>query len=60
MSGQGVVHLVYKVLRDLLVWYSLYTNSLNALFGSDFMEPYKSVQEVYENVFHCILFAMDC
>ena len=52
MSGLGVVHLLHKVLRDLPVWYRLYTHSLSALFLSDFGEPYKSVQEVYENAFH--------
>ena len=49
MSGLGVVHLLYKVLRDLPVWYRLYTNSLSALLGSDFGKPYKSVPELYEN-----------
>ena len=58
MSGLEVVHLVYKAQRPLPVWRSLYTHSLTELFGSDFGEPYKSVQEVYKNVFHCILFAM--
>ena len=58
MSGLGVVHLVYKVLRDLPVWYRLYTNTISALFGSEFGEPYKSVQEVYKNTFHCTLFVM--
>ena len=28
------------------------------MFGSDFGEPYKSVQELYKNAFHCRLFAM--
>ena len=55
MSGLGVAHLVYKVQRDLLVWYRLYTNRISALFGSDFGESYKSVQEVYENGVHCRL-----
>ena len=58
MSGLGVVHLVYKTLRDLPVWYRLYTHSLSVLFGSDFREPYKSVQEMYENAFRCRLFTM--
>ena len=58
VSGLGVVHLLYKVLRDLPVWYRLYTHSLSALFGSDFGEPYKSVQVVYENVDCCRWFAM--
>ena len=52
MSGLGVVHLLYKVLRDLPVWYRLYTHSLSALFGSEFGEPYESLQEVYENGVH--------
>ena len=51
------MHLVYKVLRDLPVWYRLYTHSLSALFGSDFGDPYKSVQEVYENAVYSRLFA---
>ena len=59
MSGLGVVHLLYMVLWDLPVWCSFYTHSLIELFGSDFGEPYKSVQEVYENAFCCRLFAMD-
>ena len=58
MSGLGVIHLVYKVQRVLPVWCSFYTHSLIELFGSDFGEPYKSVQEVYKNAFHCRLFAM--
>ena len=58
MSVLRVVHLLYKFLRDLPVWYKLYTNSLRALFGSDFGEPYKSIQEVYKNAYHCRLFAM--
>ena len=58
MSGLGVVHLLYKVLRDLPVWYMLYTNSLNALFWSDFRETYKSIQEVYKNTVCTRLFSM--
>ena len=58
MSSLGVVHLLYKVLRDLVIWYRLNTNSVSALFGSDFGEPYKSVLGVYENAFQCRLFAM--
>ena len=58
MGGLRVVHLLYKVLRDLPVWYRLYTKSLSALFGSDFGEPYKSIQEVYKNAFRCRLFSM--
>ena len=57
MSGLGVVHLLYKVLRDLPVWYRLYTHSLSALFLSDFGEPYKSVQELYENAIYCTLYS---
>ena len=41
------IHQVYKVQRVLPVWCSFYTHSLIELFGSDFWEPYKSVQEVY-------------
>ena len=58
MSGLGVVHLVYKVQQAIAVWCSLYTHSLIEFFGSDFGEPYKSVQEVYENAFHCRLFVI--
>ena len=58
MSGVGVIHLVYKVEQALPVLYSLYTHSLIELFESDFGEPYKSVQELYENAFRCRLFAM--
>ena len=58
VSGIGVVHLLYKVLQDLPVWYRLYTHSLSALFLSDFGEPYKSVQEVYEHAFLYRLFAI--
>ena len=58
MSGLGVVHLVYKVQLALPIFCSLYTHSLIELFGSDFGEPYKSVQELYENAFRCRLFAM--
>ena len=36
--------------------YFVHTHSLIELFGSEFGEPYKSVQEVYENAFHCRLF----
>ena len=60
MSGLGVVHLVYKALRALQVWCTLYTHSLIELFGFYFGEPYQSVQEVYENAFRCRLFAMAC
>ena len=58
MSGLGVVHLLYNFLRDLPVWYRLYTYNLNTLFLSDSGEPYKSIQEVYENIFSCRLFAI--
>ena len=58
MSDLGDVHLLYNVLWALPVCYTLYTNSLSALFGIDFMEPYKSIQEMYKNAFHCRLFAM--
>ena len=56
MSGLGVVHLLYKVLQDLPVCYRLYTNSVSALFRSDFGEPYKSVQEVHKKAFHFRMF----
>ena len=59
MSGLGVVQLVYKVQRALPVFCSVYTHSIIELFGSDFGEPYKSIQEVYENAFHYRLFDMD-
>ena len=58
VSSLGVVCLVYKVQRALSVWCSLYIHSLIELFGSDFREPYKSVQAVYEHAFCCRLFAM--
>ena len=58
MGGLGVIHLLYKVLRYLPVWYRWYTNSLTAPLGSDFRKPYKSVQELYENAFHGRLFDM--
>ena len=38
--------------------YFVNTHSLIELFGSDFGEPYKSVQEVYDNAFHCRLFVI--
>ena len=38
--------------------YFVHTQSVIDLFGSDFEEPYQSVQEVYENGFHCRLFDM--
>ena len=57
VSGLGVVHLLYKVLLDLPVWYSLYTQSLVSMFRSDLGEPYKSVLEVYENTFSCRFFS---
>ena len=60
MSGLGVIHLVYKAQRALPVFCSLCTHSLIELFESEFGEPYKSVQEMYENAFHCRLFAMAC
>ena len=56
MSGLEVIHLVYKVERALPVFCSLYTHSLIEPFKSDFGEPYKSVQEVYQNGVHCRLF----
>ena len=59
MSGLGVVHLLYKVLRDLVVWYRLCTHSLSALFLSDYEEPYKYVQEVYKNPVHSGWFSTD-
>ena len=46
MSGLGVTHLVY-------------THSLIELFGSDFGNPYKSVQALFENAFRYRLFDMD-
>ena len=52
------VHRVYKALWALTLWCSLYTHSLIELFRSDFGEPHKSVQEVYENVVCCRWFAM--
>ena len=58
MSSLGVVQLVYKVQRALPVFCSVYTHSIIELFESDFGEPYKSIQEVYENAFRCRLFAM--
>ena len=58
MRGLGVIHLLYKVLQDLPVWYRLYTHSLSVLFLPDFVEPYKSVQELYENAFRYRLFDM--
>ena len=58
MSDLGVVQLLYKVLRHLPLSYSLYTHTLREMFVSDFVELYKSVQELYENAFHCRLFAM--
>ena len=58
VSGQRVVHLLYKDLQDLPLWYRLYTNSVSALCGCYFGEPYQSVQEVYKNAFCCRLVAM--
>ena len=57
MSILGVVHLVYKALRALKIWYSLYIHSLIELFGSNFGDLYKYEHEVYENAFHCRLFS---
>ena len=54
----GIRTLLYKVLLDLTVLFRLYTNSLSALFESDFVELYKFVEEVYENSFHYRLSAM--
>ena len=42
---------------DLPVWYRLCTHRLSALFRSDLGEPYKSVQEVYQNGVQCRLFS---
>ena len=56
MSGLGVVHLLYKVGPPTLV--QLFTHTSMEMFGSDIGEPYKSVQELYENAFHCRLFDM--
>ena len=53
----GVLHLMYKLQQALPVWCSWYTHSLIELFGSNFGEPYKSVQEVYENGVQCRLFS---
>ena len=60
MSGLGVLHLVYKVQRALPVFCCFYTHSLIELFESYFVEPYKSVQELYENLFSCRVLAMAC
>ena len=49
MTGLGVVHLVYNVLRDLPGRYNFCTHSLRALFGYYFGALYRSVQQVYEN-----------
>ena len=49
MSGLGVVHLVYKALRDLQGRYNLCTHSLIPLYGYYFGELYISIQQVYEN-----------
>ena len=51
------MHLLYKVVRDLTVYYSLYTHKLSEMVGSDFGDAYKSVQ-MYEIGNHCRLFAM--
>ena len=40
--------------------YFVRTHSLIELFGSDFGEPYESLQEVYENGVHCRLFSTTC
>ena len=55
MSGLGVENLVYNVLRDFPVRYSLYTHGLSELFGSDLGELYRYVQKVYENAIHYTL-----
>ena len=38
--------------------YFVHTDNLIELFGFDFEEPYKSVQELYENAFRCRLLDM--
>ena len=48
-SDIGLVHLLYEALWDLPVWYCLCTHSLTELFGSDFGQLYRTVQQVYEN-----------
>ena len=58
MGGIGFIHLLYKVLRDLPVLYRLYTHRVSVLFLSEFVELYKSVEELYKNAFRCILFTM--
>ena len=58
MSDLRVVQLVYNALRDFPGRYSLCTDSLSELFGSDFGELYRHVQKVYENAVHCRLLYM--
>ena len=60
MSSLGVVHLVYKVQQALPVWYRLYTHSLIELFGSNFGEPYKFIQQVYEYSVNCRFLSTAC
>ena len=38
--------------------YIVHTDSIIELFRSDFGEPYKFVQQLYKNAFHCRLFAI--
>ena len=57
VRGLVVVHLLYKVIRDIPVWYTLCTHSQSALFRPDLGEPHRSVQEVYQNGVHCTLYS---
>ena len=52
VSDIGLVHLLYEALRDLPVWYYLCTHSLSELFGSDFGQLYRTIQQVHKNAVH--------
>ena len=62
MSGLGGVQLVTRYNGPSQIFvvctHTAYRHSLIEMLGSNFEEPYKSVQEVYENAFHYRLFAM--
>ena len=52
-SNIGLVHLLYEALRDLPVRFYLCTHSLSKLFGAQFVQLYRTVQQLYENAVHC-------
>ena len=57
VTGVRLVHLVYNALRDLTVCIQLIYTAYGSCTLYQFMEPYRSIQHVYEIAFLCRLLA---